>query len=268
MKNIDAKRGVSLLLICAFFLMLLPTLQAQITPEKKKKMKDRFDDAFAQNDEGLLTLRFINAEDGSPVNMLDVQIDGIGNFVSDDEGKIRFPETSDNTYEAAIKKEGFVPAIVPFDIVAGTIFQNRISVSPILDMKYMRIALDWGEKPKDLDAHLTKKNGYHISYRQKHSSADGKAMLDRDDMDGEGPETITVEDPGEEDVYTYFVQDFTNRSNVRSNALSASGACVRLWINNKYMGSWTVPQNKTGVKWQVFRIDNGALVEINDIVIE
>ncbi len=56
----------------------------------------------------------------------------------------------------------------------------------------IRIILDWDKSPNDLDAHLVKDGDYHISYRNKRVADDGAAQLDRDDMNGYGPETITI----------------------------------------------------------------------------
>ncbi|MBK6681726.1 MAG: hypothetical protein IPG53_17880 [Ignavibacteriales bacterium] len=78
------------------------------------------------------------------------------------------------------------------EVMAGTIIRNRYSISPKMPLGYLRVVLDWGDSPRDLDAHLVKTNGYHISYRNMMVSADGVAKLDRDDLDGQGPETITA----------------------------------------------------------------------------
>ncbi len=252
-------------LICLLMVLLFVNLRAQTETEGRTEMKDRFDDAFTEVEDGLMTLRFINCENGEPVPDALIRVENVDIFTTDQDGKIRFPILDDGKYQVQFLKEGFVKAALPFEVVAGTIFQNRFSVSPILDIKYMRAALDWGKRPRDLDAHLEKLGSYHISYRDKKRSADGTARLDRDDTDGEGPETITVEDPQENATYSFWVHDFTNRNNPEKNKLSKSKAKVSLWLNNEFMGSWNVPTRISGNKWMVFQIKNGKLVEQNQI---
>ena len=71
-----------------------------------------------------------------------------------------------------------------FEVIAGTIFWNRFTVSPNIEMGSIRIVLDWDKKPKDLDAHFVKEGDYHISYHNMKVSDDGSARLDRDDQNG------------------------------------------------------------------------------------
>ncbi len=253
--------------IILFTFLFFPALclMAQVEPEGRSEMKGRFDDAFTEVEDGLMTLRFINCENGKPVPDALVQVETLGVFTTDGEGKIRFPIMKDGTYHAKFLKEGFVKAEIPFEVVVGTIFQNRFSVSPILDVKYMRVALDWGKRPRDLDAHLEKKGSYHISYRDKKRSADGTARLDRDDIDGEGPETITVEDPQENAVYDFWVHDYTNRNDAANKKLSKSKATVSLWLNNEFIGKYTVPTGVSGNKWLVFSMVDGKIIERNQV---
>jgi adhesin/invasin len=81
-----------------------------------------------------------------------------------------------------------------FEVMAGSIFQKRFSISPALDIRFLRVVLDWGAEPLDLDAHFVKDGAYHISYRNMKSLADESAALDRDARNGYGPETITVKE--------------------------------------------------------------------------
>ena len=150
--------------------------------------------------------------------------------------------------------------------MAGTLFFNRFSVSPSLPLGSVRIVLDWGEKPRDLDAHLIKQNGYHISYRNKKISADGIAQLDRDDTDGFGPETITTSELDQNSIYYYFVHNYSNKNIASSTALSNSRAGVKVYGgDNQLLEVFQAPLKQMGNYWHVFKIVNDKLVPVMEI---
>lgn len=223
------------------------------------KMRDKLDDADAEI-EGELTLRFINALDGSAVAGADVDVQGLQIFATDLEGKIRFETINDGVYPFRFEKEGFISENNKFEVIAGTIFWNRFTVSPVIEMGSIRIVLDWDKKPKDLDAHFVKEDYYHISYQNKKVSSDQSAQLDRDDKDGYGPETITVREIAENAEYTFYVKDYTNRKDKKSNALSKSKAMVKLYSEGELVNIWQLGEKQNGNAWAVFNIQNGVIM--------
>lgn len=228
------------------------------------KMRDRLDDASAE-EEGRLTLRFINAETGDPIPNATVNIQDIGNFNTDMEGKIRFENLKDGIYPFQFELEGFIPENNKFEVVAGTIFRNRFNMSPVIDMGSIRIVLDWDRKPDDLDAHLVKEGDYHISYHDMAVSNDGMAKLDRDDRDGYGPETITVKDIDDKAEYTFYVKDYSNKDSKNSKALSKSKAMVKIYGDGRLMNIWQLNEKQKGNTWMVFNIQNGKIVPTDEV---
>ena len=210
--------------------------------------------------DGLIPLRFSNALDGKPVEGALVSVPGIGNFTTDHEGIITFPEQEDGFYILEFSKPGFIASRIEFEVKLNNVFSNRFSVSPEMRGDYLRIVLDWGQRPADLDLHLVKEGGYHISYRNMHSSADGSVTLDRDARNGFGPETITLMETELRAVYRVYVHDYTNGSRPSSQELSRSGAAVRVYNRNGLIGNFRIPENRTGILWEVFRIENGQIV--------
>ncbi len=77
----------------------------------------------------------------------------------------------------------------------------------------IRLKLTWGDSPSDLDSHLVGPN-YHVYYVNKGSLTQAPfAQLDVDDVDGEGPEIITISQfdlPGE---YSYSVYNYSRTQN-------------------------------------------------------
>jgi hypothetical protein len=214
--------------------------------------------------EGLIPMRFANALDGKPIPDAKVEIPGIGNFTTNAKGIISFSNKQANgAYSLVFSKSGFITTPIDFDIQVSTVAFNWYSISPGLQGDF-RFVLDWGETPADLDIHLEKSSAYHISYANMHSAEDGSAKLDRDDRDGGGAETITLSRAGEANVYDLYVVDYTNRSKRSSTALSRSGACIRVYGNNRLLYTFKVPQGQ-GIRWNVFRIERNQIIPVNTL---
>lgn len=246
-------------------LLLLFSLMPFIGAAQYEKMLETMDDEMTMMEDGKLVLRFINAENGEPVPDAEIEIKDIGSFTSDMVGKVLIDLPEDGTYALSFSKEGFIPAVYTFEIVAGTLFSNRFSVSPEIEIGAIRIVLEWGRHPKDLDGHFIKEGDYHISFHDMHDAGDGSAKLDRDDRKGYGPETITVKDIDEKATYTYYVKNYSDRNSPRSKALSKSNATVRIYGDNQLMGTYTVPEKKKGTTWMVFNIVGGKIQNIDEI---
>ena len=106
----------------------------------------------------------------------------------------------------------------------------------------VRIVLEWGATPSDLDSHLTGPavdgNGrFHTYYSQRNyylnggyaaTNTDYAAELDHDDVDSFGPEVTTIHAFTEGD-YFFYVHDFTNRGYTNSTAMSTSDVNVRIY---------------------------------------
>lgn len=228
------------------------------------KMRDQIEDAGAEED-GKLTLRFFNAETGDPVTEATIIVQDLVTLSTDMEGKIRFDMVEDGVYPFRFEKKGFITENNKFEVIAQTIFRNRFTVSPTIEMGSIRIVLDWDNKPADLDAHFVKEGDYHISYREMIASHDGSAQLDRDDRDGFGPETITVKDIDEKAEYTYYVKDFTNQKSKSSKALSKSKAMVKIYSEGELVNIWQLNEKQKGNTWMVFSIQNGKLVPTDEV---
>lgn len=232
---------------------------------QKDKMKGVLDDEMELMENDNQTLRFFNSQTGDPVPEATVTIKDVGEFTTDEEGKVRFPNQPDGALQVKFEKEDYITCDFEVEILADMIFFNRFSVSPKMDIGTMRIVLDWSSDPSDLDAHMVKKDNYHISYRHTKVLSDGTGQLDRDDMDGHGPETITITDIDDNAGYEYFVHNYTDRNQTSSGRLGKSKATIKVFANNKFMGTVEVPRGPRGTKWSVFKINNGEIKITNEI---
>jgi hypothetical protein len=231
-----------------------------------KKLQEDKDDAFEELMSENITLRFYNAIDGKEIANALIDVKGIGQFTTDGDGKVRFsaPE-EDGVYPLTFRAEGFITSEFQFEIMAGALFVRRFSVSPQMDIRFLRVVLDWGSEPRDLDAHFAKEDGYHISYREMRTSADGNGTLDRDDRNGYGPETITVKEISKDAAYRFYVHDYSNRNDPSSTRLSDSRAVVRVFGEGKILKTFSVPLHGKGTRWDVFTIEKGTIVTSNRI---
>lgn len=134
-----------------------------------------------------------------------------------------------------------------------------------------RIVLTWGETPRALDSHLVglddANSVFHIAYYNKvERDTDGNviASLDVDDVSSYGPETVTIVNARTDATYYYSVKDFTDRYDATSTKMSESGANVKVYQGSVLVKEYNVPLNQAGYIWNVFKIENGNVVDINN----
>jgi hypothetical protein len=140
-----------------------------------------------------------------------------------------------------------------------------VVLSP-LGTSEIRIVLQWGRTPTDLDAHLTGPDPaggrFHVFFpagSRGALAAPPFAALDVDDVSSFGPETITITQLSS-GTYRYSVHDFTNRNSATSTALANSGAQVEVYIAGGFVRRFLVPPGRAGTLWTVFEL-SGASIE-------
>jgi hypothetical protein len=214
--------------------------------------------------EGIIPMRFANALDGQGIPGGILSVSGQGDFSTDSRGIVQLPPLPDGVYSAIFTKEGFITTPFEFRVQLGIVVFNWFSVSPGLESKSWRFVLDWGERPADLDLHLEKRGDYHISYGNMRSTADGSVNLDRDDRNGYGPETITVKEVESAAAYDLYVVDYSNRQSPGSDALSRSGAVLRVYRENHLAHTFPVPSG-AGIRWNALRIEDNQVRVVNTV---
>jgi tetratricopeptide (TPR) repeat protein len=175
-------------------------------------------------------------------------------------GKVNIPEEyqDDPNLTVIIKKEGY-STLVSKCPCGGLTY----AISPFMnELDGMRIVLNWGKSPLDIDSHLSYQGGY-VCYYQKDAS---QANLDVDDTDSYGPETITITKKIDGKKYVYAVHDFSDRDlSNNSNLSNISKAKVFVYIGNTLIKTYAVPTQRKGNVWIPFTIDeNGNLVDVGD----
>jgi hypothetical protein len=215
--------------------------------------------------EGDVSGTIVDATSASPVPGATVNISGVGSEVTDSNGQYSFLSVPPGNYTLQVTKLGYVSNSRPITVVQGSPLIVNIALSPnISESEEYRILLAWGTSPRDLDSHLWTPGGaYHVFFGQPGSkTTDPFAILDVDDQDGEGPETITIVQnyPG---IYKYSVHNWSGGGD---SVLSASGARVELYDSSGIVDIWDVPTG-SGRWWNVFQLnaETGEVININEI---
>ena len=163
------------------------------------------------------------------------------------------------TYSRAIN----IPSDYP-----SNVFEHNFSLSPTPDLGEIRIILNWGPNPSDMDSHLITpeidSSNYHISHSERGSSDSAPfVVLDVDDVDGFGPETVTIKKL-ENGTYLYYVHQYSNYG-----SLKESEGSIQIFNSPTCTGEIIyVPEEGEGRYWDAFKIngENGEILMINQIV--
>jgi uncharacterized protein (TIGR03437 family) len=172
-------------------------------------------------------------------------------------------------YTLTASASGFLTATQGATISGGqTNALAPIALTPPLATGQYRVVVTW-RSGVDLDAHLTGPSGsslYHVWWNGETDLATpATAQLDRDDLTGAGPETVTFT-PQASGTYRFSVQNYTHRDIDGHTGLAQSGAIVHVYSGAQHW-VFTVPSGG-GTLWKVFKIENGVLSAINQLADE
>ena len=231
-----------------------------------------------------------DAEFGTVVGEVD-QTTGweVYHFDSNMAGSVTLPKLPDGKYTLEIRADGYVGTSLEIDVVSSGIIELSTGGSGVLSMPRIRISqsfgtialspsvasdqyqviLRWTGEPSDLDSHLvadTVEGGsYHVYFSNMNPSPNC-ANLDVDDVDYEGPETITITNFSGLRNVKYAVHDYTNKESSSSYILSRSGATVTVIKGSQEIRTFTVPINRGGTEWDVFAFDAaGNIIALNEM---
>ncbi|MCR4761351.1 MAG: hypothetical protein K5705_14000 [Oscillospiraceae bacterium] len=159
----------------------------------------------------------------------------------------------------------YLTSSFPIKILGNKVIANQNgTVSTTLEQNQLRIVLTWGDTPRDLDSHLYVRSFTgsvmgHTWYAGKtYQNSNGiVADLDLDDTTSYGPETTTIYNPVD-GMYTFYVHDYTDRSNYSSTMLSSSNATVTVYSGTSSIpiATFNVPTGQSGTIWKVFSYNN------------
>ena len=160
-------------------------------------------------------------------------------------------------YTFDINSSGYVRDYYNVHVAGEENNERDFVISNAVSTGSLRVVLTWGSVPRDLDGHLigTSSSGksVHVSWMDK---SDSVANLDVDYIYGNGCETITLTDTG--GTYRYIVNRFSY-----DGSIGTSGAVIKIYTDDGRITTITPPSNVNAVNWEVFRIENGTIKDIN-----
>ncbi|MBN1465360.1 VWA domain-containing protein [candidate division KSB1 bacterium] len=154
--------------------------------------------------------------------------------------------------------EGYFDYESAVTLTPGEALTVNISLSPVITESELRIVLNWGDVPRDLDSHLLVPGSAGGDPFQVYYSSKGKtddypyAMLDIDDRSGFGPETITISQfvAGR---YIFFVHNYS-----REQPITVSNAVVQIYSRTGLLHTVNVPLVGDGAYWHICDIDGAT----------
>lgn len=179
------------------------------------------------------------------------------------EGQYTIVDAPTGRFICVIRSPGYIPAIVPeIEVSDGENDLGQASTSETLEEGQVRIVLEWGEEPSDLDSHLTgpDQDGgrFHVYYANQ-NPGDG-ANLDRDDVTSYGPETVTINE-FRTGTYRYSVFNFSNQSEDGALGINQSPARVTVYDSDGQRGTYSPPLANAGDgnTWRILEIEGGSM---------
>lgn len=173
------------------------------------------------------------------------------------------------TYSVSATKTGYSNySFFPLVIGVGDSKEHSFSMAPT--EAGIRMVVNWGALPLDLDAHLKTPliggTAYHVRYNARGSnSAAPYAKLDADVTEGNGPETITIYTPYNTGNYRFFVHNYKEEDG-NTGELTVSGAVAQIYVNSTLVKTYIVPTTGTGDYWNICTIAyDGTTVTVGDV---
>lgn len=182
-------------------------------------------------------------------------------FVTDASGAYSGENLPTGTFTVVYILDGYDVRVVDMVVTFGDNMFNPITLVQLPQEGEIRIILNWGEMPYDLDAHLTgptqNTNRFHIYFfRPQYASAAGDTVfLDVDDTYKYGPETVTIKTLFD-GMYQYSVHNYSERGQPSaSNGIFASPTTVEVYDGTGLIAEYAAPEPTPGDIWRVFRIN-------------
>jgi hypothetical protein len=230
-----------------------------------------------------LVVAVTDAFTGSFLANASVTAGSINQFSSSTDGKATFANLQSGVTSITVSANGYEnstrsPLLACGDNSMGVAL-NPTTGQGALTASQVRVILNWGQNPEDLDAHLTgpepgltasssnDADRFHVAWYNQ-ASTDSIAVLDVDDVDSFGPETVTISPPAGQSilrpgVYRYSVHHYSGESSI------AAGTTVEL-IAGTERRTFTAPAGGAGVSgdvWTVFElvVDTSGHITIRSV---
>ena len=279
------KISIGFLLLMALLLVMLPgTLaspQAQ-TGGGPFQLTIPFVPNGYEGGVGTVRGKVVDARDNSPLDGVEVcYFDETICTFTNTNGDYNFGPVASGLRYFSVNASDFAEFNRPYEVIANIVNILNFALSPDdLDGEgQYRIVVTWDQDPPDIDAHLYTPDliqgkshifqGHFVGCNEFGVTA----CMDRDEIEGFGPETITILE-AQQGTYKYAIQKFEPACEVPPGSgsfeecptqLEDSGAIVQVYDFTGLRGTFEVPSiNPNSYKfWYVFKIEFGLGSEIS-----
>lgn len=167
------------------------------------------------------------------------------------------------TYLAEVELEGYLTEYFELSVDdRGNVNNGQFVISPTVESGQIRIVLEWGSSPADLDSYLRGNlpdgTSVSVNFMNRTVQKDGRdaVTLDVDEQRGYGPETTTIHDS--EGDYYFTVHDFRHEGTLGQN-----GASVKVYMPGEDAPTVIDAPASLQNSWDVLEIHQGTLTVNN-----
>ncbi|NQT33642.1 carboxypeptidase regulatory-like domain-containing protein [bacterium] len=208
-----------------------------------------------------------NAINKDPISNVIITADDLNSTTTNASGEYELG-VSTGTRVLTFSASNFIEMEKEIRVTTGASIRFNANLSPVMaSSRAIRIILSWNETPTDLDAHLLTPTiggeSYHIYWSDPGSETEPPyAVLDVDETEGFGPETITIHDP-QAGTYNYWVHNWSEDA-----LLAGSGAVVEVYGSDGLINRFTAPGSGEQSYWHVFDVvgSTGEIQTVNQMV--
>ena len=199
-----------------------------------------------------------NALNNQVVPNVSVRINSGATVTTDAQGRFTVTNVLIGDAIVTASATGFINYSNTFTLAATAANTISFAMSPtIASGSTMRLVLNWGSAPRDLDSHLETPvisgTTHHVYFGNRGSLFFAPfASLDVDVTSGFGPETITITNFSA-GTYHYYVHNWSG-----TPALAGCGATAQLYGSAGLIAAVQVPDTGVGDYWYVARIDGAT----------
>lgn len=214
-----------------------------------------------------VTVKFRNGSNNQSGSYVQTVVGLDIELTTDSSGQYYTAALPAGNYTLEASKAGYITGYT--NIISGNseiCSSQNVSLTPELQPGALRIVLEWGQNPHDMDSHVvgTLSNGtaFYVYFSHKSQFDDGTEVcnLDVDDVSSYGPETITLI-PTTSTPYYYYIKKFSG-----TGTTATSEARVTVYQGNNVLATFYVPTNQgDGDFWNVFAVVDGEIVVRNTV---
>ena len=194
-------------------------------------------------EEGTIAGTVVDATTAAPIEGATVELAGIGTAATAADGTYTFAGVPATDQALEAMATGYVPSSTTTTVGAGETVTVNFQLSPIGEP---RAVLSWNDLDSDIDLHVSGPDGasgrFHAYFADPNPVP--HVSLDVDDVDFEGPETVTVSiTPAVPGDYHVWLHDYPGFAD--DPTIAGAESILRLFSATAQVGEWAAATDAT-----------------------